>query len=131
MEDLGELFGGLIIFFFGLSLAQYVLKFINKKFGKTIRKAPKFNKIYIWVMKQTIKYHKLFGLMTIIAILVHFGIQFSTRGLSVTGLIAAFFMILQAVLGSFGFFTKTKSKVWLYSHRILSALILIAILIHI
>jgi len=131
LEDLGELSGGLIIFFFGLSIAQYVLKFINKRFGKTLRKAPKLYKYYIWLMKQTIKFHKLFGILTIVAILTHFAIQFSYRGLSVTGVIAAGFMILQAVLGSFGFFTKTKSKVWLYTHRILSVVILIAILIHI
>ena len=130
-EEFGEFTGALIIIFYGLSVANYVLKFINKKFGKTLRKYPKFYKIYIWIMKLIIKNHRLFGFLTVAFILTHFIIQFTSRGLSITGVIAAGFMVLQAILGSFGAFMKPKNKYWLYAHRILSVMILIAILFHV
>ncbi|MBU1144761.1 MAG: hypothetical protein KJ971_02745 [Firmicutes bacterium] len=129
-EELGEFTGGLIIFFYLLTVLNYVLKFITKKFGKTLRKAPKFYKIYIEMMKFIFKNHRLFGLITILLVLTHFVIQFIDKGISVTGLIAASCMFLEAILGSFGAFTKPKKKIWLYIHRGLAIIIFIAIVIH-
>ncbi len=130
-EEVGELLGLLIILMYGFTLLSYVLKFINKHLGKYLRKAPKIYKLYLKLMKFSIKNHRFFGMGAIVFILAHFVIQFVYEGLSISGVIAATLMIIQALLGAFGFFNKPQSRVWLIIHRLLAIIILIAILIHI
>lgn len=131
MEKIGELLGSLIIFFYGLTLLKYIIRLINRNFQKQLMKSEKF---YAWYRKITViimRKHNLFGLLTIIFLLAHFLIQFSSRGLSITGSIAASTMIAQVLLGIYGAKAKKKWKHWIWLHRIISVVILIAIFIHI
>mgnify|MGYP004486377563 CR=1 FL=1 len=131
IKELGELLGNIIVFLYVLTILNYILKFINKKYLHLLKKNDKLHSIYMKFMKFIIRNHKLFGILTVFFILLHFYIQFTTRGLSITGLIAATIMLLQVLLGIYGSKTKRKNKTWLVLHRFISILLLIAILIHI
>lgn len=131
IKELGELFGNIIVFLYVLTILNYVLKFINKKYVHLLKKNDKLHSIYIIFMKFIIRNHKLFGILTVFFIILHFYIQFSVRGLSITGIIAASILLIQVLLGIYGSKTKSKNKTWLVIHRAISIALLIAILIHI
>lgn len=129
--ELGEFFGGFIIFLYALTVLNYIVKFINKKFRDKLVKNQKFYQLFLKLMKFIIKHHKLFGVLTVVFILLHFALQFIQYGLSITGVIAAFIMLLQVVLGIYGFKMKKRSKPWLIAHRLIAVLLLIVIIIHV
>lgn len=128
---MGEFLGFLIILFYALTIAKYILKLITKYFGERLSKYKKFYEIYRKVSMLITKYHKLFGTSTILFILIHFIVQFTNEGLSVTGLIAASTMLLQVLLGLYGVLTKKINNAWKLLHRIIAVIIFIAIVIHI
>ncbi len=131
MEDLGELFGFLIIVFYVLAALNFCFKFLNRNYRNTLKKNEGFYKIFMKILKFFVKNHKYFGGATILLILVHFYLQFSRFGISVTGCIAAGVMLLQVGLGVYGQLQKTRSKAWLMLHRGIAVVLLVAILIHI
>lgn len=131
MDELGELFGFLIISFYALAALNFCFKFLNRNYRDTLKKNEGFYKIYMKFLKFFVKYHKYFGGATILMILVHFYLQFSRFGISVTGCIAAGVMLLQVGLGVYGQVQKKRSKAWLMLHRGIAAVLLVTILIHI
>jgi hypothetical protein len=131
MDDLGKLFGLLIILFYVLAVLNFCFKFLNRNFRDTLKKSEGFYKIYMKLLKFFVKYHKYFGGAAILMILIHFYLQFSRFGISVTGCIAAGVMLLQVGLGVYGQIKKKRSKTWLMLHRGIAAMLLVAILIHI
>lgn len=131
MGELGELFGFLIIMFYALALLNFCLKFLNRNCQDTLKKNEGFYKFYMKLLKFFLKYHKYFGGATIVMILIHFFIQFTRFGISITGGIAAGTMLLQIGLGIVVGKQKSKNKVWLIVHKGIAALLLVAILIHI
>jgi len=131
MGELGELFGFLIIMFYALALLNFCLKFLNRHCQDTLKKNEGFYKLYMKLLKFFLKYHKYFGGATIVMILIHFFIQFTRFGISITGGIAAGTMLLQIGLGIVVGKQKSKNKVWLIVHKGIAALLLVAILIHI
>jgi len=131
MGELGELFGFLIITFYALALLNFCFKFLNRNCQDILKKNGSFYKFYMKLLKFFVKYHKYFGSATIVMILIHFLLQFSRFGISITGCIAAGAMLLQIGLGVYGLYHKSKSKVWLMVHKGIAGILLVAILIHI
>jgi hypothetical protein len=131
LEDLGEFLGGAIIFFYSLTILNYIVKFVNKKFKKQINKNKTFAANYMKFMRFIVKNHRYFGFLAVLFLALHFTIQFMAHGLSITGAFAASIMILQIFLGIYGFKVKKKGKYWLITHRTIAVMLLIAILIHI
>ncbi|HWT76969.1 MAG TPA: hypothetical protein VN258_19895 [Mobilitalea sp.] len=131
LENLGGFFGYLIILLYILTILNYFVKLINRKYKEQIKKNERFHQIFTKVMRFLVKQHKLFGLLTIVFILLHFLIQFNRFGLSITGAIAAGVMLLQVALGIYGSKAKKKSKAWLYVHRAIAVILAVTILIHI
>jgi uncharacterized membrane protein len=130
-DDLGGFFGGIIVVLYFLSILNYVVKFINKKFRTKLMKNEKLYQAFTKFMKFIIKKHKLFGMLTVAFILLHFSIQFTRYGFSITGAIAATVLLLQVGLGIYGSKMKKRSKLWLNLHRSIAVLLLIVIGIHI
>ena len=129
---MGEFLGWLICIGFAGTLLNYVLKWVQKKYGKVISKNPTGKVVMPILMKVFVRNHKLFGMATITLLLVHFLIQFTQRGLNITGAIAASFMIAQVVLGMVGAFViKSRKGTWFIAHRVISGVMVLAILIHI
>ncbi len=131
MEELGGLFGYLIIFFYALAVLNFCFKFLIRNYREKLKKNDKFYKAFMKILKFLVKYHRYFGGAAIIMILIHFYLQFTHFGLSITGCIAAGFMMLQFLLGIYGQVKKPKTKGWLRLHRGIAALLLVTILIHV
>jgi hypothetical protein len=131
LEDLGEFLGGTIIFLYGLTILNFFVKWVNKKFRAQLKKNDFVFKVFSAFMKVIVKYHKAFGLLTIGALLSHFVVQFFTYGLSLTGAAAASVLILQVVLGVYGYLKKKRGGIWLKLHRGVAVLLMIAIYIHV
>ncbi len=126
----GSFFGWVIVISYVMSTLNYVMKAINKKWGKSIRKNKMIKGPWQALMTFVIKNHKLFGITTIVGILVHFYIQFSRWGFIPSGAIAASLMVLQAGLGGYGAYKKTRKGFWIIAHRTIALLLLIAIANH-
>ncbi len=130
LEELGGFLGSIIVVLYVLTILNYFVKFIFKNYRKLLSKYPIVLKVYTIMMKLIVKNHKLFGLLTILFILLHFLLQFSQYGINIAGTIAAGVMILQIMHGIYGSKVKKRSKTWLISHRTIAAALLIAIMIH-
>jgi hypothetical protein len=131
MEDIGELFGSLIILSYSLTLLSFALRFGLKHLRPQLEKKPNFFAVYKKFLKFFTKNHRWFGMATVGFILVHFIVQFLSRGLSITGLIAAGTMVLQVLLGIYGKYGKPKNRIWFWIHRIIAILVAAAIFIHV
>lgn len=131
MGEIGELFGTLIIIFYGLTILNFCFKFINKKYKKEIKKHKKFSEIFTFFLRFFMKYHKVFGFMAVLAILLHFYFQYTRFGLNIAGVIAAGVMIFQVIFGAYGQYTKRKGKLWLSLHRAIALFVFATILLHV
>ncbi|WP_312651704.1 hypothetical protein [Proteiniclasticum sp.] len=128
----GAVFGWVIVIAYSFTILNYILKFINRKWGKEIRKNEKLKGPFQMVMSFIVRNHRIFGFITLGGILVHFFIQFSRWGLVASGAVAAGLMFTQAGLGAFGTYIRKKKKgPWLIAHRIVAVLLLLAIIYHI
>ena len=78
---MGEIFGTLIIVFYGLTILNFCFKFINKKYKKEIKKHEKFSEIFTFLLRFFMKYHRVFGFMAVVIILLHFYFQYTDRKL--------------------------------------------------
>lgn len=132
MEELGKLFGALTIFFFMATILNYIVKYVNRKYGKEIAKNPEFKKIWMKFVRFFVKYHKYFGFATVASLLIHFYLQATFRWVSASGIIAAAVLGSQLLLGMYGAYIDKKRKgLWFVSHRAISIMLFITILLHV
>jgi hypothetical protein len=83
-------------------------------------------------MRFIIQYHRYFAIFTTMVLITHFIIQYQSWGFFVTGIIAGVLLMLQGFFGAYGMYVKKrKSGPWLYAHRTIAVLLLIAILFHV
>ena len=130
LREVGGFLGSMIVILYGLTILNFFVKFINKKFRHEMMKYEKPYQNYTFFMKFIIKNHRLFGKLTIIFILLHFALQYSQYGLNITGLIAALIMIVQIGVGLYGGKAKKRGHNWLLTHRTIAVLLLLIIAIH-
>jgi hypothetical protein len=128
--EIGHLFGLLIIVLYALTVLNYVVKWINKRYGAAMKTHEKGYSFYKKLMRFIIRNHRLFGLLTIVFLLSHFYIQFNQFGLNITGAVAAGVLVLQVLLGIYGSVTKQKGKGWLLAHRTIALILFLAIAAH-
>lgn len=133
MKDFAEFLGWVTVAFYAVALLNFILKYVNKNYMNSLSKTKKkLVDNYRIIMRYVIKYHKLAGILAIIILLGHFFIMFSIRGLSITGLIALILMAVVVLLGVYGAYINKKYKsTWMYVHRTLSFVLIVAILIHV
>lgn len=133
MENLIGFLGWITAIAFGLAVLNYFIKYVNRKFiNKISKENPALAKNYRIVMRYFVKYHRLFGIIATISVIMHFIIIYTTQGvLSYTGIIAAIAMILVFSLGIFG--TRIQKKVngsWVKVHRGIAFVLIIAVIVH-
>lgn len=129
--ELGELFGWLLIISFTGTILNYVLKYINKRYGKKITSNPRGKKVIKVFMTVFVRNHKYFGLATVLFILAHFVTQFTRFGLNITGGIAAAVMICQVALGFLAHMKKWPRKgAWFILHRAIAVILIAGIATH-
>ncbi|QSX09049.1 hypothetical protein J0B03_02990 [Alkalibacter rhizosphaerae] len=131
LYQLGRVLGYLIVFFYLMALMNFVFKWIHRTFRESMKKNEGFYKRFTTWMLFFVKNHRLFGALAVVFVLVHFSVQYFNLGFSNTGAIAAALMIVQATLGGYGSRKKSAGKGWLYVHRIIPVLLLLAMANHI
>lgn len=132
VEKIGELFGWVIVFSYALTVLNYFVKLVNRKYSRQLAKHPEAKRLMGRVTPFVVKNHKIFGFITITGILVHFYIQFTRWGLVASGAVAASLMVLQVILGAYGAFINKKRKgLWFVTHRLIAAILFAAIVYHI
>lgn len=130
-EELGGFFGWLLIGAFGSTLLNYLVKFINKKWGKTISGSSFGKKTMKLLMTVFVRNHRFFGFLTAVLLLAHFTIQFSRYGINLTGSLAATLIISQVGLGIYAMRAhKLRKGAWFVAHRLIAVLIILGISLH-
>lgn len=130
MEEIGGAFGGIglfcIIFLVLRPILQAVVESLRKR-GKTLP---------IWLKKMSqfmTKNHRYVGLVALVAIVLHFILQYlNYRDVPVAGLIAFLLLAVQTVLG-FGMTRqkdKERRKKMALLHRVLGIAIVVAVMVH-
>ncbi|NLB28561.1 MAG: hypothetical protein GX819_06410 [Clostridiaceae bacterium] len=132
MRDSGDLFGWLISLGFLLTLLNYPVKLIYRKFVASKPRESKFRGIYVKFQRFIVSNHRYFAFLTGLFLLAHVIIQLLYRWLSWTGLIAALLMVANLLIGSYGHYIKKKRpSAWLVIHRAAGLLLLAAIMAHV
>lgn len=132
MGEFGESLGILTLILFSVAVSNYVVKFINRKWGKQIANHPKFKSIWSKVMRFIVKYHRYFGIAALLSLALHFYVQSTFVYLSTSGILAGSLLLAQFALGVYGAYINKKRKgLWFYTHRTISVLLLIAIVNHV
>lgn len=132
MKELGKFLGWVGTIFYIVAMVNYFIKYVNKKFiSKLPSDKKKYVSIYRVIMKYVVKYHKIVGMAASIAIIVHFYIMYTIRGLSVPGLVAAIVMWILFILGIYGVYIKKDVRgKWVNVHRFLAFALIVLIIIH-
>lgn len=129
MEDLSELLGTITAITFFLAILNFFVKYINRKvvvkLGKEYKVIVNF---YRQGMKIVVKNHKLIGIISAIALVIHYSfVHFKT-----SGAIAGILLITVTLMGIYGaYINKNYKGLWLKIHRILAFVLMAAIFIHI
>ncbi|MDD4323763.1 MAG: hypothetical protein PHR78_01010 [Eubacteriales bacterium] len=132
MGNYGNLFGWLIVTGLVLTLLNYPVKAIYRKWVAELDNESSFKRGYLKFQQFIVKYHRFFGLFTTMMLLTHLIIQISYRWVSRTGIIAASLLVLNVILGAYGhYIRKKKRSAWFYVHRTIAVLTTIAIVLHI
>lgn len=128
---LGGFLGWITVILFAGTIANYILKFSNKRWGKRISASSTGKRLFTFLMKVFIKNHRFFGIGAFIALLLHFIIQFLQFGFSISGVIAAVLLILQVVLGIYAFIKrKPRRGAWFIAHRSIAILLILGVALH-
>lgn len=132
MKEFGKFLGWVGTIFYIIAIANYLIKYVNKKFiSKLSSDKKKYVSIYRVIMKYVVKYHKIVGVVASIAIMAHFYIMYTTRGLSVPGFAAAIVMWILFILGIYGVYVKKNVRgKWVKVHRLLAFALIVLIIIH-
>src|SRR5665647_3359889 len=126
MHTIGITIGWIIAAGYFLAVMNYFVKFIYRKEISKMPVDSSSRSKYLLFMKIVVKNHAYIGLYLVTLIFLHLLIELVHEGFFVTGLIAGGLMLLQLVLGTYGKFSKHKTKsLWLYSHRTIAALLLV------
>lgn len=130
--SVGRILGWLIVTGYALTVLNYFVKFVNRKWIMAMPKEAPTRIKYQSFMRIIVKNHRYFGIFTSIMLITHFILQYLSWGFYVTGLIAGSLMIVQGSLGAYGTYVKKKkSGPWLIVHRTVAVLLFIGMVIHV
>lgn len=131
LSEIGGFLGWLTVIAYAGTMLNFVLKVVNKKYGKNISSHPDGKKLMSILMKVFVRQHRYWGFAAVLFLLLHFLMQFSQFGISITGVIAATILILQIGLGMYGaYLHKKRAGAWFWVHRFIATLLILGIVIH-
>lgn len=132
MRDSGGLFGWLITAGFILTLLNYPVKLVYRKWVAPMDKESGFRRAYVKVQRFLVLNHRYFAVLTSILLVAHVIVQMLYRWFSWTGLAAAVLMVANLLIGGYGHYLKKKRpSAWLVIHRLVALLLIAAIVAHI
>ncbi len=128
----GRILGWLIVTGYTLTILNYFVKRVNRRFFAGLPADSPARKRYTAFMRFIVRYHRFFAIFTSVALAAHFTIQYLSWGFYKTGVIAGSLLVIQSFLGAFGTYVKKKKAgLWLYAHRTIAILLFTAILLHV
>lgn len=126
---LGNLLGWITIVLFAATIANYIVKLINRNWGKQM--APAGKRSMAVLTRIFVRNHRYFGFGAFTALFLHLIIQLLKVGLSISGIFAAALLILQVFLGAYATVGKKPRKgMWFAAHRIIALLLIVGIAFH-
>ncbi len=132
MYTLGRFLGYVIALGYLLTILNYFVKWLNRSVMARRPKEDNVRKVFTRFMRFIVSNHRLFAILTTVALFAHFLIQFQSWGLYPTGAIAGSLLLIQGSLGGFGTYVKKKKPgVWLIVHRMVAILLGLAIVLHV
>jgi hypothetical protein len=131
-EDLNELLGWTTGIFFSVAILNFFVKFIHKKVINKLGKDKRpFVDLYRKMMKVVVRSHRLTGIVAALSVLAHFLLTVLSNQFSWTGVVGGLLMGALLLLGLYGAYIYKKNKgLWLQAHRIISFILLAAIVFH-
>jgi hypothetical protein len=132
MVLLGRLLGWLIVASFFLTVLNYPVKWVFRRYLAKLPRESAVKRRYQVFLRIISGKHRYFAIVASVSLLAHFFIQFSLYGLRLTGIIAGLLLLLQATLGAYGtYIRKRKPTAWFYAHRTVAVLLIVAMVVHI
>lgn len=136
MSDIMKFFGTLAEILLIAAVFNYVIKGVNKKYRKEIMESP-FKDLFNFLMKFTVKNHKLFGIGAVVLGSIHGIYQLNATGFAfgipfiLAGSVTLNSIVILAISGMFGFWVKkSKRGIWFYVHRTIAAVAVLALGLH-
>ena len=114
------------------SVSDYFVKLLFRKKINAMPQASTFRKRYIKFMQAVVKSHIYVPLFMLTIMFLHLMLELIHIGFFITGVITFALMLLQIGLGIYGAYVKGKKKgPWFYAHRVVAAMLFVAIVIHV
>lgn len=117
MYRLGDALGVLTAVLFCFAIANFPVKWINRRWVAKLPKENAFRGGYQSVMKFLVKNHRFFGLGAVVLMAAHVVLQLLFKWASVTGIVTAALGILTLALGFLLFKSKKRTPAMLWAHR--------------
>jgi hypothetical protein len=130
--ELGGLVGWFTGLAFGLALISFALKWFSRRQAQWLEKHLAFRKNFRVILRFFVRNHRFFAFVAVAALIAHYIIQFMNFGfVPITGWIAGAALLLQTAWGIYGqYILKKKTGIWHQIHRVLAAILTVAILAH-
>ena len=131
MGFLGEALGVLTAILFGVAIANFFVKWINRKWVMKLPKENAFRTGYMAVMKFLVKNHRFFGFGAVVVMVSHVVLQILFQWVSITGIITAGLAVVTITLGLILFKSKKRTPAMLWAHRGAVIALFLSFLIHV
>ena len=115
------------------ALSNFFLKQISRDYVKRLPPEYKdFADAYRRFMQRMIRSHRFFGFAAAVFLVVHIGLIIFFAAASLTGIIAASFLVLVVAFGVYGYYINKNFRAWWLSvHRSCAFVLLLSALVHI
>jgi hypothetical protein len=128
----GPVLGWVILSGYLLSVSNYLIKWINRKYITKLPRDSRTRKRYQSFVRLVIQSHPYLGALTSTAMLAHLIIQYLNWGFFPSGIVAGSLLLVQGALGGYGkAVRKRKPGLWLKAHRTVAILLFLAIAFHV
>jgi len=131
MRLLGDALGILTAVLFGIAIANFLVKWINRNWVMKLPKESVFRGGYQTVLKFLVKNHRFFGFGAAFFMVAHVILQLVFLWASVTGIITAAIAVVVVALGIVLFKQKKRSPALLWAHRGAVIALILAFLVHV
>lgn len=131
MRFLGEALGVLTAVLFGVAIANFLVKWINRKWIMKLPKEHAFRGGYQTVMKFLVKNHRFFGFGAVLVMVSHVVLQVLFMWVSMTGIITAAFAVVTVCLGVVLFKSRKRTPAMLWAHRGAVIALILSFLVHV
>ncbi len=131
MFFLGNALGVLTAVLFGIAIANFFVKWINRNWVMKLPKENKFRAGYQQVMKFLVKNHRFFGFGAVVVLVSHVVLQVLFQWVSITGIVTAGLAVVAIALGLILFKSKKRTPAMLWAHRGAVIALFLAFLVHV